>query len=1155
MTGTYDQPSDSRAGSERQTRIERRLALIGPGPVAFFRRACHEMAPADVTSTHIVAHLLREIESALRAVLKVALGEPNGKANATGNSGNEKHAVEIRQILHGLHIAEDHSVMAKWLRLAGQGNEYSLHARAHRNALATPRPMGDDFLEFWEDVLQILDTVLDRFESTFLAALAVPDELLRKAVPARGDIQRLRQNVPNNPVVFDYFFRRLQSPAWLKPLHDEHLFSDPPAPIEDPEAGTVSFPRWPQAEYLTRMAPHAPEAVADILFAIPESTNHTVHLDLAMAAFALPPALAARWVRQELGWLRKQPWLSWLLPDQFAKLVVQLAQGGEVDTALDLASALLALSPDPVAAPSASDSETIRPLPHPRSRLQHYDYQSVLGTVVAPLVDAAGAAAIDLLADRLDEAIHFSRYAGDEDAPADYSYLWRPAMEDHSQNHGVLDLNDQLVSALREALGMLAAADAGSVPELVAQLEQRRWWIFRRLALHLLRSYPAHAHDLVAERLTDRMLFSQPHLRHEYALLAAEQFASLSETQQAIILGWIEEGPDSTWFSEDWQQRTGEPPATDVLERYRNRWRLERLSPVRDALPASWRQRYQAWAAELGEPEHPDFVSYTSGSWTGPTSPRGADDLAHMTVAELVAYLREWQPSDDPMGPSPEGLGRTVTGLVAAAPESYAAQASAFQDLDPTYVRALVSGLVDALRAQRPFSWGAVLPLCRWIVEQPREIPGRQGAHADLDPGWVWARKAVADLLAEGLHSGAAPIPFDYRLAVWEILEPLTQDPQPAEERKEADRSNRLEPQTLAINTVRGQALHAVVRYALWVRRHLQTQDGAAHPEPGFASMPEVPQVLDEHLDPARDPSPAIRTVYGQYLPWLELLDSAWLAANREHIFPAEPALRHLCDAAWNTYIVFCQPYNDTVQLLREEYRRAIERVGSAPQAGGAIVDPDRRLAEHLMVLYWRGRLDLDDANGLLMQFFASAPDHLRAHAVEFVGHALAQSDTPVDADVLERLCHLWDIRLAAAQEAGGGQDEELAAFTWWFTANAFDEEWALSRLHISLARIGGASSAAAAIGRYPLHLILDRLTELAPVHAGPVVACLAAIVGNDPHGQLGYIWVEKTRTILEAVLSSGDAEVRQAAVAMIHRLGAQGHLEFRSLLLQREAK
>jgi hypothetical protein len=143
---------------------------------------------------------------------------------------------------------------------------------------------------------------------------------------------------------------------------------------------------------------------------------------------------------------------------------------------------------------------------------------------------------------------------------------------------------------------------------------------------------------------------------------------------------------------------------------------------------------------------------------------------------------------------------------------------------------------------------------------------------------------------------------------------------------------------------------------------------------------------------------------------------------------------------------------------------------------------------------------------------------------------------------------------LAAAQE-GEGEQEELSAFTWWFTANAFDEEWALSRLQTSLARISGASGAAAAIGRYPLHQVLDRLGELALCHAGTVVACLAAIAGNDPRGQLGYIWGEKTKIVLEAVLSSGDAGARQAAVALIHRLAAQGYLEFRGLLLEREAK
>jgi hypothetical protein len=41
--------------------------------------------------------------------------------------------------------------------------------------------------------------------------------------------------------------------------------------------------------------------------------------------------------------------------------------------------------------------------------------------------------------------------------------------------------------------------------------------------------------------------------------------------------------------------------------------------------------------------------------------------------------------------------------------------------------------------------------------------------------------------------------------------------------------------------------------------------------------LPEVKEVLDKHLDKDHEPSLAIRSVYGRWLPWLVLLDSSWV--------------------------------------------------------------------------------------------------------------------------------------------------------------------------------------------------------------------------------------------------------------------------------------
>ena len=65
-----------------------------------------------------------------------------------------------------------------------------------------------------------------------------------------------------------------------------------------------------------------------------------------------------------------------------------------------------------------------------------------------------------------------------------------------------------------------------------------------------------------------------------------------------------------------------------------------------------------------------------------------------------------------------------------------------------------------------------------------------------------------------------------------------------------------------AINTVRGEAMHTVVRYALWIRRHFkQTPEGAKRLERDFDEMPEVRQVLNEHLNPDQELSLAIRSI------------------------------------------------------------------------------------------------------------------------------------------------------------------------------------------------------------------------------------------------------------------------------------------------------
>lgn len=178
-------PQPFQLADPRQQEIYRRLLLLGPGPAAFYRDACRLMAerrPVESLS-HIASHLMREIESALRAIL----GTLPDAAEADASASQERHRRSILRVLIALGIQEDHAVAKSWLGLAGSDNPYGLSARAHRDALARPRPVDNEFISLWDEFQTVLGYVLDRFEGRFLEPHAVLDELLALDAPSTDE--------------------------------------------------------------------------------------------------------------------------------------------------------------------------------------------------------------------------------------------------------------------------------------------------------------------------------------------------------------------------------------------------------------------------------------------------------------------------------------------------------------------------------------------------------------------------------------------------------------------------------------------------------------------------------------------------------------------------------------------------------------------------------------------------------------------------------------------------------------------------------------------------------------------------------------------------------------------------------------------------------
>jgi hypothetical protein len=1097
---------------------ERLGRLVSPAAQAFFVDACRLMAASNdlQTTSHLVGHLVREIESSMRAVLETLVEPIKGK--------DDSHRQTVVLILKVLEIPETDPVALAWLEKTGRKAKGGLHKRAHRNDLFQPRPVDEGFTRYWEEMQAVFDAILDRFEKRWVDTHKVLDRLLAKDPPGKDDVGFVLGKIPNNLVARGYFFDRLAHSSWLQPLFEEGAFGELPEALRG--EGTVTFVPWPPAKYLGRMAavPEAQETVRKVLLQLPPTDNIAIQRDLLDAILALPAAFVRDLAPRVKDWLGGS-FQSPNVEERAGKLVVKLADGGETAAALALARDLFAVVPDPQIEALGRGAAAQRPA----GQMDDWHYERALQQCLPTLAEQAGLEAFEMTCDLLSRAMELSGREQTNET-VDHSWLWRPAIEDHAQNrHG--PFQGLLVTAVRDVGHRLVEKDGAVLEQLVQRLEARRGLVFRRLALDLLARYGASRPDLVEERLLDKSRFEEPGLRHEYSRLQESGFHAMPIEQQTSLLAWIDAGPDVSGFIRRWTEEGRAAPTDADVERHRDTWRRDRLAPISAHLPRAWRERYDALRKALGEPEHPDFLSYST-RFVGPTSPTTNADLMKMPISDVVQYLQFWKPSGKWDEPTIEGLGRELTTAVAEDPGKFADGADSFRGLNATYVRSVFDGLEKALRAGRQFRWAPVLALAEWATTQPRSPGDPEESDEDRDPHWGWARKAIASLLG----SGCGAIDFGERTRVWRIISALVEDPDPTPEHERDYGGSNMDPVTMSINTVRGEAMHAVFEYAIWVRQELERMGhGSAA---GLDGMPEVKAVLEAHLSPSTDPSTTVRAVYGWRLPTLLWLDRGWVRRNLVMLFPSEPAASKLRAALWEAVLTRNGPSDILWEELQAEYRWEVDAL-TAATLDDKLPDHVEHFVGHVMQLYLHGKIGLE-AGGFLIHFFDAVPEAVRAAAIDFVGRALGSPPDPTTPEMISRATALWENRLAEGRDNVASHSRELAAFGWWTRISSLALDWRVAQVATVLDLTGTIQ---------PDFIVLEFLEEAVAQHPLEAVRCVAAIARSQFERGGFTMWSDEAKGILSTALKSGNAAAAKEAREVVNMLVARGYVGYAELL------
>ena len=953
-------------------------------------------------------------------------------------------------------------------------------------------------------------------------------------MPRPETVDKAMAEIGKSAANYRYFFEKLNSPSWLEPLAEKGRFRNPPAKVE--VDGGVMFPGWPASQYLARMAciPEAQEQVLQIVRAMPATDNIRVHADLLDIALALPSAQSVHLVKLACTWVQS-PFDS-MVTYKVGDLIAHLASGGQADAALGLAKAAFALQP----APPVNEEQEWAPSPELRAHLRDWNYEEGLKKAIPALLRADRARTFALLCDLLDRAMALSRRKG-EPEEQDYSCIWHNAIEQDEQPP---ELRSLIISAVRNAAESLISGDAAALPEVLAELRRHEWPVFKRMEFHILGRFANIAIGEIVP-LAVQLAAVEGGAHHEAARLLKTAFGQLPGATQEDILERIAAGPKEDDVLR-WLQFIGREPTPETIAQFGRAWQAQRFALLTDQVPEEWKERVNAVLAGAGQTLKLDEVE-DGGTYVGPTSPKSLDELQQMGPAAVVEFLRIWQEPQGHFVATPEGLGRVLGDAIAHDPAGYVEQAQAFQGLDPTFVRFFFSGLETALKEHRPVEWAPVLSLAQRVLEQPREIQGRKTDLMEADESWQWTRGAIANLLEDGLNQrepqpgqpAQYPLPFDERARVWAILEPLTHDPDPTPEYEAQFGGDNMDPRTLAINSVRGKAMNALIAYAFWIRQHLDCLP--ERPATTLDVMPEVREALEGHLDVARDPSLAIRSTYGRYFPWLHRIDPMWTQNAVESIFPAEEPLAAYRSAAWDAYLMFCRPYDSLLSLLEQEYLRSARALLTPDQSEKHGHSPSVRLAEHLMSYYWSDKLTLNGE--LMVTFFQSAPDELRGRAISLLGRFLAKDpESPIAEATLDRLRALWESRVQAARQAADvtAHREELAHFGWWFSSRRFTPAWSFEQLRAVLTLVKHID---------PEFKVAETLEVLAPDHPLECVELLQLIAVADREGWAIRGNEQHFKAIIATALASGNADAKSAADNLIQYFVARGQFGYRSLL------
>lgn len=1049
------------------------------------------------------AHSLREVTSLISR--KVSLPQEMVESQKYLRKKIEKKFVEKVDLLPSPSEEDVKALIKKWTSL-------------HKYFVKVSHHGGVDELEFFKRLLEF-EAILLQFLKPTPVTMEELDSLLKIKSPTEDHIEVLSELL-KHPTHVEYFFSRLASLNWLVPLKKRGFFANPPGGIKF--ENYVMFPAWSLSKYLIKIASQRPKEVMQLMRNLAKTKNFRIHIDLIDCALKMPSSTAKEIIPFTHSWVAI-PYTA-ITSEKIADLCVKLGNENEMDAALELYEVILDVrGPDKKGELALQEAYPYHDL---------WMYEQILKKVSPLVLSKSPCKVIELLCRVLSKAISLERSDERKSSYEDLSFIWRPAIEDHPQNRDRSNAKGLLVNTIRECLESISTIEKKKFLACFESLAKFPPSIFRRMELYLMNRFPELLKDKIHAILLKKEVFTDVNLWHEYYHLLQTSYANFPDDVKERVLNWISKGPDLEELEAWYEKSKNRKPSHEEKDSYMARWQTNYLSAIREALPPEWMEKWKELVSKYGAPEHPDFHSYISSVWVGPTSPLTKEEIANKTPQETVAYLRTWKPSKDFSAPSEEGLAREFGKAISDNPSNYIKICQEFETLKPVYIYHVIGGFKEAAKKNKTFDWHPVISLCKYLLTMPQLAKTTEDKYYD----WNSVKREIADLLEKGLENRDMGLPFELRKITWEMIISLLQHNEPDLSFEQKWGGDNMDPVTLSLNTVRGRAMHLVFRYGLWCARHLNLSTKEER------MVPEVKEQLEKSLIPQCEPTLTIRAVFGLYLPNLFYLDGKWTVEHMGKIFPSDAKYRSLSRVAWEAYVTYCPFYKKVYEKMRDQYKNAIYKLESPKISQEAKF----KLSGHIIRAYLDESEQLKN-DSLISLFFEKAQPEVRGHAIWFIGKVLervrkSEIEKKSRDRIVKRCMTLWEQRIEEAQKADSqGKKQyaqELKWFGFWFIQGRFEKAWAISQLNRTLEFTKGSIE-------FP-NKIIEELHFYVKNFCPNVLETLVMIAEQDTQRWILVLSIKKIKELLQSItMEHPEQMIKEALNELVEVLTRKGYHEF----------